>query len=317
MANPENPRPILILGGTGVFGTLIAEDLADLPLVIASRNLDRARALAARLPNAGARAIDLAALPDLSFASIVIHCAGPYQGQDLRVVEACARAGAWYVDIADAQDYLAKLRGRPRVLGGMSTIPALVVTLARGLGPGPVRAFLYMGNRNEKGAAAIRSLLEGIRRGYWREREYVDFPFGRRPMHTFESADPAIAFKCGFDLDFVNRGFALLRELFRMGFPLPPGGPMIRLSNTFRGLGGGKGCLMVAVGSSTGWERGGRRAWVIAEPRGQRVAALPAALAARRIWEGRELRPLPDTFEPGELEAALRARGFEVGRDES
>jgi hypothetical protein len=302
-------KPILILGGTGVFGTLIAEDLADLPLVIASRRLEKARALASRLPRAEARAIDLAEPLDFSFASIVIHCAGPYQGQDLRVVEACARAGAWYVDIADAWDYLAKLRGRPRVLAGMSTIPALVVTLARGLGPGPVRAFLFMGNQNEKGAAAITSLLEGIRRGYWQEREYVRFPFGARPMHTFESADPSIAFKCGFDLDFINRGFMFLRELFRMGAPLPPPGLMSRFSSLFRGRGGGKGCLLVEVGR--------RRAWVAAEPRGQRVASLPAALAARLLWQGRELRPLPDTFEPGELEGALRARGFEVGRDDS
>lgn len=292
-----------------MFGTLIAEDLSDLPLVIASRSLDRARALAARLPRAEARAVDLSGALDFSGASIVIHCAGPYQGQDLRVVEACAKAGAWYVDIADARDYLEKLRGRPRVLGGMSTIPALVVTLARGLGPGPVKAYLYMGNRNEKGAAAIASLLEGIRRGHWRARESVRFPFGKRPMYTFESADPAIAFKAGFDLDPINRGFVFLRELFRMGAPLPPAGAMIRLSNLFRGLGGGKGCLMVEVN--------GRRAWVIAEPRGQRVAALPASLAARLLWTGRELRPLPDTFEPGELEGALRARGFAVGRDES
>ncbi len=303
------PKRILILGGTGVFGTLIAEDLSDLPLIIASRRLDRARAFASRLPDAEASEIDLSDPLDFSGASIVIHCAGPYQGQDLRVVEACARAGAWYVDIADAQDYLEKLSGRPRVLGGMSTIPALVVTLARGLGPGPIRAYLYMGNQNEKGAAAITSLLEGIRRGYWRRREYVRFPFGKRPMHTFESADPAIAFKAGFDLDFINRGFLLLRELFRMGAPLPPAGAMIRLSNVFRGLGGGKGCLMVEVN--------GRRAWVIAEPRGQRVASLPASLAARLLFEGRVLRPLPDTFEPGELEGALRARGFLVGRDES
>ncbi len=302
-------KPILILGGTGVFGTLIAEDLADLPLVIASRNLEKARAAASRFPHAEGRALDLAGPLDFSFASIVVHCAGPYQGQDLRVVEACARAGAWYVDIADAKDYLAKLKGRPRVLAGMSTIPALVVTLARGLGPGPVRAFLYMGNRNEKGAAAITSLLEGIRRGYWRHREVVRFPFGKRPMHSFESADPAIDFKCGFDLDFINRGFVFARELFRMGMPLPPPGPMIRLANLFRGLGGGKRCVMVEVKH--------RRAWVIAEPRGQRVASLPASLAARLLWQGRELRPLPDTFEPGELEGALRARGFEVGRDDS
>jgi len=302
-------RPILILGGTGVFGTLIAEDLADLPLVIASRRIEQARALASRLPRAEARAMDLASPLDFSFASIVIHCAGPYQGQDLRVVEACGRAGAWYVDIADSPDYLGKLRGRPRALGGMSTIPALVVTLARSLRSGPVRAHLFLGNRNEKGAAAISSLLLGIRRGYWREREYVRFPFGARPMHTFESADPSIPFKCGFDLDFVNRGFILLRELFRMGVPLPPAGPVRWLSTLFGALGGGEGCLMV--------EGGGRRAWVFARARGQRMAALPASLAARLLWQGRQLRPLPDTFEPGELEEALRAQGFEVGRDDS
>jgi saccharopine dehydrogenase-like protein len=300
-------KPILILGGTGVFGTLIAEDLSDLPLVLASRSLERARAAASRFPGADARAIDLSGPLDFSFASIVIHCAGPYQGQDLRVVEACDRAGAWYVDIADAQDYLAKLKGRPRVLAGMSTIPALVVTLARGLGPGPVKAYLYLGNRNEKGAAAIQSLLEGIRRGAWREREAVRFPFGTRPAYTFESADPSIAFKVGFELDAVNRGFVILRELFRAGVPLPPAGLMERLSGAFSRLGEAKGCLLVEVG--------GKRAWVTGETRGQRMATLPAALAARLLWSGRALRPLPDTFAPDELEAAFRARGFVIGRE--
>jgi hypothetical protein len=303
------PKPILILGGTGVFGTLIAEELRDLPLILASRSLDRARRAAARIPGAEGRAIDLDRPLDVSFASIVIHCAGPYQGQDLRVADACSRGGAWYVDIADAGDYLARLRGRPRVLAGMSTIPALVWTLARSLGAGPIRAHLYMGNQNEKGGAAITSLLLGIRRGYWRHREYVRFPFGFRPMHSFESADPSIEFKCGFDLDVINRGFILLRELFRIGAPLPPPGPLMTLSSLFRRQGGGRGCLLV--------ERGGRRAWVIAEHRGQRVAALPAALAARRLWEGRELRPLPDTFEPGELERFLESRGIAIGRDNS
>ncbi|HXX93374.1 MAG TPA: saccharopine dehydrogenase, partial [Planctomycetota bacterium] len=82
-------KPILILGGTGVFGSLVAEELSDLPLVISSRSLPRARRLASRLGRAEARAIDLGGPLDFSFASIVIHCAGPYQGQDLRVVEAC------------------------------------------------------------------------------------------------------------------------------------------------------------------------------------------------------------------------------------
>lgn len=303
------PKPILLLGGTGVFGTLIAEDLRDLPLLIGSRSLDRARAAASRIPGAEGRAVDLDGPLDFSSASIVVHCAGPYQGQDLRVVEACARAGAWYVDIADAQDYLARLKGRPRVLAGMSTTPALVLALARSLGTGPVRAHLYLGNRNEKGASAIASLLQGIRRGYWARRRMVRFPFGPRPMHSFESADPAIEFTCGFDLDAINRGFTLLRELHRMGFPLPPAGPLQRLSRLFKGLGESRGCLLVEAGAG--------RAWVLSESRGQRMAVLPAIHAVRRLWEGASLRPLPDTFELGELEAVLRARGFEVGRDNS
>ncbi len=297
------PR-IVILGGTGVFGGLVAEELADLPLVIGSRNLERARAAAAKLPRAEGRRIDLEGPLEFHDASVVVHCAGPYRGQDLRVVEACERAGAWYVDLADEKPYLDRVAGRPRVLAGMSSIPGLAVTLARALGGGTARAFLYIGNRNAKGSAAFTTLLKGIQRGGWSHREFVRFPFGLRAMHHFESPVPGMEFKVGFELPAVNRLFSLARELFRMGVPLPPAGPLLAGANLLSGPGTGMGCLLVET------PRG--RAWALSTNRGQRMAAIPAALAARLLHEGGSLRPLPDTFEPGELFDALRRRDFEV-----
>jgi hypothetical protein len=72
-------------------------------------------------------------LRDLS-PQIVIHCVGPFQGQDYGVAAATLAAGAHYIDLADgrsfvsgfarAVDPLAKTAGRLAVTGA-STLPAL------------------------------------------------------------------------------------------------------------------------------------------------------------------------------------------------
>jgi saccharopine dehydrogenase-like NADP-dependent oxidoreductase len=132
---------VVVLGGYGNFGARISRALTGDPgieLVVAGRDAERAQSLAASLGGAGT-AID-AAHPGLAEAlqrlgaGLVIHTAGPFQGQDYSVARACAAAGAHYIDLADGRRYVCDFAaalgdefakaGRTAITGA-STVPAL------------------------------------------------------------------------------------------------------------------------------------------------------------------------------------------------
>jgi hypothetical protein len=83
-------------------------------------------------------------LPDLLRAqkiNLVIHLAGPFQGQDHTVAEACLEAEAAYIDLADGRDFVAKFstldatareKGIPLVTGA-STLPAFSSAIVDGM----------------------------------------------------------------------------------------------------------------------------------------------------------------------------------------
>lgn len=118
----EANERILVLGGTGHFGTRICRRLADVvgsELIITGRDAFRAEVLADELSETHpdttihARALDqespgfegeLCAIKPF----VVIHTAGPYQGRDYRVAHACIEAGCHYIDLADARDFVAE-----------------------------------------------------------------------------------------------------------------------------------------------------------------------------------------------------------------
>ncbi len=144
-AQLPSPRPlkVLILGGYGNFGARIARALAGdarMALHIGGRSLPRAEALARSLPgNARALAVDAgsAGLPGLlrdEAIGLVIHTAGPFQAQGYHVAQACATAGAHYIDLADGRRFVcdfpaalgAAFASAGRVgISGASTVPAL------------------------------------------------------------------------------------------------------------------------------------------------------------------------------------------------
>jgi saccharopine dehydrogenase-like NADP-dependent oxidoreductase len=122
----------VVLGGYGNFGARICRALADssgMEVVAAGRTARGARSAQ----------LDLA-LPDFPerlkalSPGIVIHCAGPFQGQDYRAAAAAISAGAHYIDIADGRDFVARFAAHndaaARAAGllaisGASTVPAL------------------------------------------------------------------------------------------------------------------------------------------------------------------------------------------------
>jgi len=134
---------VVVLGGYGNFGARICRALAGdggIELIVAARDLRRAEDFARGLaPRAQALALDSTA-PDFeaklrdAAPGLVIHTAGPFQGQDYGVAQAAARCAAHYIDLADGRrfvcDFAAAL-GAPfqaarRVgISGASTVPAL------------------------------------------------------------------------------------------------------------------------------------------------------------------------------------------------
>ena len=133
----------LILGGYGNFGARISRALAGdeaMTVLIGGRDLLQAQRCAQAL-GGGARGVCIdTQAPDLAKrlrelgAGLVIHTAGPFQGQDYRVPHAVAQAGAHYIDLADGRRFVCDFPGELDVaframgrtaISGASTVPAL------------------------------------------------------------------------------------------------------------------------------------------------------------------------------------------------
>ena len=140
-------KRIVVIGGTGNFGARICRRIVaeqGTETVVTSRSRQRAQAVVDGLckarPGAAARAARLdqkspeferelrALRPD-----IVVHTAGPYQGQDYRVAKACIEVGSHYVDLADGRAFVegfnrldAEAKSNNVLLvSGASTLPGL------------------------------------------------------------------------------------------------------------------------------------------------------------------------------------------------
>lgn len=179
---------VLLLGGYGKFGSLVARELArdvDLELVIAGRNGAAAQGIAAQLGADGRvknalldiEASDLAAQFAHLAPDLVIHTCGPFQGRDYHVALAALDAGAHYLDLADARAFVAgidtldaKARKANRlVVAGASTVPGLsaaVIDRYRSefdaltgidIGVSP-------GNRAPRGIATVAAILSYVGR---------------------------------------------------------------------------------------------------------------------------------------------------------
>jgi hypothetical protein len=146
---------VLIVGGYGTFGSRIVELLENeqhLMLAVAGRSLKKASefcharrdAKAKLVPAAFDRNGDLAAQLAALRPDILVDASGPFQayGSDrYRVIEACIKQGANYLDLADGSDFVAGVRaydGAARaaglyVLSGASSFPVLTALVIRHL----------------------------------------------------------------------------------------------------------------------------------------------------------------------------------------
>jgi hypothetical protein len=254
----------VVIGGFGNFGARICRALAADPnihVVAAGRNpdtgpcdlkVDRAR-------------IDLGR-PDFSTdlkklsPDLVIHCAGPFQGQDYRVPEAAVSAGAHYVDLADGRGFVARFAGRfdanARETGlfmtsGASTVPALSSAVIDGLRGrfrfvDEIQIAIAPGQRAPRGNATIAGVFSyagksfrWMKDGAWRDvcgwQDLVRIRFaglGVRwaaacdvpDLELFPSRYPGVQtveFHAALELGVQHAALWLAAALRRAGLPLP------------------------------------------------------------------------------------------------
>ena len=183
---------VVVLGGTGNFGARIVRTLRDDPaieLLVASRS-------GAPIPGAErvkAVVLDLAAadfaqgLRALS-PELVIHCVGPFQGQDYRVATATLDAGSHYLDLADGREFVAgfakemnaKAVGAGRAaITGVSTLPALSSAVVEELRQGlssveSIEIVIAPGQRAPRGLATLEAVFSYLGRPFpvWREGKW-------------------------------------------------------------------------------------------------------------------------------------------------
>jgi len=158
----------VVIGASGNFGARICRALqqdSGIKVIPAGRN-----SAAARLDiHAPEFEKDLSALNP----GLVIHCAGPFQGQDYRVAKAALAAGAHYLDLADGREFVARFKehndasakAADRIaLSGASTLPALSTAVIDSLRLRfgqleEIQIVIAPGQRAPRGAATIAGVF--------------------------------------------------------------------------------------------------------------------------------------------------------------
>lgn len=255
---------VVLIGAAGVFGSRIARRLSGDPrfmLVLAGRQRPALEALREELGDASVEVgtLDVTG-PELSAAlaqlapQLVIHAAGPFQGRDYRVAEACLICGSDYVDLADGRDFVSgigRLHERARQVGrllvsGASSVPALSSAVVDALLPRfsvlhSIEHTINPGNRTPRGNATVASILGYCGRPIrvWRDDRWQHaygwmfgkrqaFSFGRRRVGVCEVPDlelfPArypqvrtVLFRAGLELPLLQWGTWCAAWLVRLG----------------------------------------------------------------------------------------------------
>lgn len=301
------PTRILIAGGYGVFGRLLARHLlarTATNVVVAGRDFRRAHRACQSLESAGRAeplALDLRDLDAVARAaagSLAVVCtAGPFQELPAGLPAVVVGAGAHWLDIADDPRWVLgilrdrNLHRRAAERGvvattGLSCVPALSGAMARWCmlrlpDASRGRVTLFIGNRNSKGTAAIASALTGR----FRDPVLVALPAGPRRAWRAESPDEEML-----------RAELGLQAEFRAALDWGSAGLLVAAIGRARGLLGGRtlgaiartlslasrpfgvfgargGCLQVQT-----WNEHGSTVTLSALSEGQDLAVMPCGL---------------------------------------
>jgi hypothetical protein len=344
---------VLLLGAGGGMGrrvaALWASEVTGVPLRLGVRRPEAAATFGTGSDVVVARLDDPASLAQaMAGAAAVINAVGPYVYAPAPLLDACAAAGAHYIDLASEPDYLAAVRawGEQRQAGiaicaGASTIPGLVELTAtylaerRGAAPAAFDVFLSMGSANPLTPGLLGSLTlqlgvplrsgdGGVSYRRLRRRRLHGLGqrlFGRYPApsdeHGLDLGEQRVPtrFWVGLDRTWIVhalRGLSYLRPHFsdRAWLGLAERArPLVGWANRFGGWTGGMRLeALSAAGDVLGTVS------YLAPREALNIPALPSIWAARGLLGAprpgwRPLRTLA-TFD--EAAASLRRHGFEV-----
>jgi NAD(P)-dependent dehydrogenase (short-subunit alcohol dehydrogenase family) len=262
-------KRVLLIGSTGTFGQRLATHLAQMPelhVFLTSRSKERAQEIENRLNSEGAvaRVESIAMLVERDLVAtlhtikpwLVIDASGPFQFAGYDVPKTALEAGAHFIDLADAQDYLiafgrsldglAKAKGLV-ALAGASTTPAITTAVVDHVTRGWARVdtvdvAIVPGGSNTVGPALAAAVLAqaGVpitifRHGRfsevhgWTGSTQMNVPrLGTFRVAAAETVDPLImperyklssrmTFSAGLVSQIEQRGFEALAWLRRVG----------------------------------------------------------------------------------------------------
>lgn len=269
MSQQEGCR-VLVLGGYGHFGARIVRALSITPgirVIAAGRHPAQA---AERLPGVDLSMIELCRLDTAAAdfptalaatrADLVIHTAGPFQGQGFEVALACLQAGMHYIDLADGRTFVrefpAQVDAAARLaqlsaISGASTLPALSSAVVDALLPQfeqlhSIDMVIAPAQATPLGMATVRAVLSYCGKPFecwidgrwqrvigWTDPQPVTFAaIGPRLASPCDVPDhdllvqryPSVAtvrFRAALELPLLSRCLAGLAWLRARGLPLP------------------------------------------------------------------------------------------------
>jgi saccharopine dehydrogenase-like NADP-dependent oxidoreductase len=264
------PYRVVVLGGYGHFGARIVRALAKTPGIEVIAAGRRPQSAAANLPGIDLSRIQLHRLdsdaPDFAEslaatrADLVIHTAGPFQGQGYAVALACLQAGMHYIDLADGRDFVrdfpaavdaAAQHAQRCAISGASTLPALssaVVDALRGQFDAlhVIDLVIAPAQATPLGMATVRAVLSYCGRAFecWQDGRWqrvvgwadpVPVHFGRIAPRLAAACDvpdhdllvqrypgvQTVRFRAALELPFLQRCVAAIAGLRRLGLPVP------------------------------------------------------------------------------------------------
>lgn len=293
------PYRVLVIGGYGFFGRRLVERLSrrsGLHVMAAGRSAARAASLVDGLQSSSLSEISSATIdaqgPHLAHQitdlrpQVVVLASGPFQGQQYHVAQACIAAGAHYIDLADAREFVAGIGGLDRaaaaanvaVISGASSVPALSSAAADHLAQGLIRVVsvdigISPGNRTERGLSTVQSILSYCGKplpassptpifGWSGSRRHrYPAPVGHRLLSPCDVPDlallpgryagqPSIRFGAGLELAFLHRGMNAMAALAWLGVVSNWSDHAValkRAADWFRAFGSDAGAMHVTV----------------------------------------------------------------------
>lgn len=326
---------VTIVGGTGVFGRYIVEELLkssiDFKIIVASRDKKQFFRYYSDQPTIQFEQLDLhddiAVDRILDKTNLMILAAGPFQGLSSHIAIRASQKGVHYIDICDDPTYLSSLyehkdlfaSSKAVALSGLSSLPGISVLLMESIRSQfdhieDISIGLFIGNKNQKGRAAVTSAIKNLSRaatfiedGKLRSvsswSNAIDYaypaPIGVVPSYSFPTPD-AILFskyyscknlsvRVGFEWALARTVFSFFKSVSDFGYQRLVEKITTTLYPIFsmgHFIGSEGGCVSLIVCGTKGDQTINIRASLRSDRKGQRMASIPAVIAAEAIARG-------------------------------